>query len=145
MHHVVTIKPLANFSLGIFYQALSLLSCILQAGYGCTVIIFTANTPNTGWDKRAVRHQSALLPQHSHPVGLLATSGLCILLNGLMLDIAELWSSSSLLLLCLVISGLCFSESLLNSFLCYKPLLSGISSAILLCSGFVFTLSCRLS
>ena len=52
-----------------------------------------------------------------------------VLLNGLILDIAEPLSSSSLLLLCLVISGLCFSESLLNSFLCYKPLLPGVSSS----------------
>lgn len=64
-----------------------------------------------------------------------------VLLNGLILDIAEPLSFSSLLLLCLVISGLCFSESSLNSFLCYKPLLTGISSAISLCSGFVFYLA----
>lgn len=68
-----------------------------------------------------------------------------LLLNGLILDITEPLSSSSLLLLCLVVSGLYFSGSLLSSFLYYKPLLTGISSAILLGSGFIFTLSCSLS
>lgn len=64
-----------------------------------------------------------------------------VLHNGLILDIAEPLSSSSLLLLCLVTSGFCFPESLLNLFLWYKPLRTGISSAISLCSGFVFYLA----
>jgi len=146
MQHTVTLKPLASFSLGIFHRALSLLSYLLPVGYGCRVIIFIAYTNNAGWDKPAARHRSARPLQHvaqrvcwprsHHPGGEARVSA--VLRNGLTLDIAEPLAASSLLLLCLVMSGLCFSESLLNSRLCYQPLRTGISSAILLRSGFAF-------